>query len=306
MAGISEVFHAHITGHAYPMHTHATWALLIVDRGMVRYDLHRHRRGALKQVVTLLPPHVPHNGCQVTPEGFRKRVLYLDSSLLDDGLAGLAVDRPSIDDPVLRHRIHLLHLSLARPGDELEAESRLALVTERLRRHLERRFEPGSTVEDPCLAERLRDLLDARFTEGVSLREASGVLHAHPAHLVRTFGRRFGMSPHQYLIGRRVDLARGMLLDGVPPRAVAASTGFYDQSHFTRHFTKVIGTSPGRYARSGPPAEPAGTPVRETRKRPGRRSPAGALPRAGGDSSPARAVGRVGLEPTTNGLKVRT
>ena len=44
--GIHEVFHARFTTHAYPSHTHDAWTLLIVDDGVVRYDLDRHEHGA--------------------------------------------------------------------------------------------------------------------------------------------------------------------------------------------------------------------------------------------------------------------
>ncbi|MFI9201175.1 AraC family transcriptional regulator [Streptomyces sp. NPDC053048] len=261
LAGIDEVFHARITDHVYPMHTHDSWTLLIVDDGMVRYDLDRHEHGALDQLVTLLPPHVPHNGRSVTPTGFRKRVVYLDSSQLEDSLIGLAVDSPVLEDPLLRQRIHQLHESLEHPGDELDTESRLALVSERLRDHLQRRVEDRTHVRDAGIAHRLRDLLDARFVEGISLQEASDTLHVHPAHLVRVFSREFGMGPHQYLTGRRVDLARKLLLSGMSPRLVAVSAGFYDQSHFNRHFKRSLGTSPGRYARSGPQSDLAPTQI---------------------------------------------
>ncbi|MFF8270681.1 AraC family transcriptional regulator [Streptomyces sp. NPDC016562] len=261
LAGIEEVYHARITDHVYPMHTHDSWTLLIVDDGMVRYDLDRHEHGALDQMVTLLPPHVPHNGRSVTPTGFQKRVLYLDSSQLGDSLIGLAVDSPVMEDLLLRRRIHQLHQVLEHTGDELEAESRLALVSERLRDHLERHFEDRAPTRDAGIAHRLRDLLDEKFVEGVSLQEASAALHVHPAHLVRVFSKEFGMGPHQYLTGRRVDLARKLLLAGMPPRLVAASAGFYDQSHFNRHFKRVLGTSPGRYARSGPARYLAGSPA---------------------------------------------
>jgi len=80
--GIHEVFHARFTTHAYPSHTHDAWTLLIVDAGVVRYDLDRHEHGALRSQVTLLPPGVPHDGRSVRPEGFRKRVLYLASDTL--------------------------------------------------------------------------------------------------------------------------------------------------------------------------------------------------------------------------------
>ncbi|MFE9907368.1 helix-turn-helix transcriptional regulator [Streptomyces clavifer] len=249
--GIDEVFHAHFADHAYPMHTHDSWTLLIVDEGMVRYDLDRHEHGAPSSVVSLLPPHIPHNGDAVTPEGFRKRVLYLNTAQIAPELIGRAVDRPALHDPQLRHRIHQLHLTLERPGDELEAQSRLALVSERLAQHLRDQLGVPRPARDRRVARELRALLDRHYVEGLTLREAAERLHTHHTHLVRAFSREYGMAPHQYLTGRRIDLARRLLLGGMRAPDVASSAGFYDQSHFSRHFKRVVGTSPGHYARTG-------------------------------------------------------
>lgn len=232
------------------MHTHDAWTLLIVDEGMVRYDLDRHEHGAPSSVVTLLPPNVPHNGDAATPGGFRKRVLYLNTAQIDADLVGRAVDRPVLRDPRLRRRVDQLHRTLERPGDEWEAQSRLALVSERLAGHL-RDEAAAPQVPDRRVAHALRDLLDEHYVEGLTLREAAERLHTHHTHLVRAFSQEFGMAPHQYLTGRRVDLSRRLLLGGMRASEVAASAGFYDQSHFSRHFKRVVGTSPGHYARTG-------------------------------------------------------
>ncbi|NGO43311.1 helix-turn-helix transcriptional regulator [Streptomyces ureilyticus] len=250
--GVVEVFHAHFTEYAYPMHVHDAWTLLIVDDGAVRYDLDRHEHGTPHDTVTLLPPHVPHNGSPATPHGFRKRVLYLDATQLDESFIGPAVDGPDLADPVLRTRVGQLHSALRHPGDELEAASRLALIGERLRGHLRPRLT-GPTGERPSpdhgVAHTLRELLDARLVPGIALDEAARLVHAHPAHLVRAFSAAFGIAPHQYLMSRRVDRARRLLLGGHPPSEVATATGFYDQSHLTRHFKRLVGVTPGRYAR---------------------------------------------------------
>jgi AraC-like DNA-binding protein len=246
--GVAEVLHAHMTSHVYPMHTHEAWTLLIVDDGMIRYDLDRHEHGALHQAVTLLPPRVPHNGRAATSSGFHKRVVYLDLSYLPADLIGRAVDRPVLFDPLMRQRINQLHLALEAPGGELEAESRLAFVAERLQMHLGADTVPAAGPARSDVAHQLRELIDAGFRDKVTLSQASAAIHAHPAHLVRMFSREFGISPHQYLTGRRVDLARRLLLDGVPPSAAAATVGFFDQSHLNRSFKRLLGTSPGRYA----------------------------------------------------------
>ncbi|GAB3961693.1 helix-turn-helix domain-containing protein [Streptomyces sparsus] len=260
VAGITEVFHARFTAHAYPMHTHAAWTVLVVDAGMVTYDLDRHRHGTPRRAVTLLPPHVPHNGRSATDHGFRKRVLYLEPELLGEELVGPAVDSPVLDDPLLRDRVHRLHDCLREPGDEWEAECRLALVRDRIRQHLRQGGVPdGSSTpaRDPRLARLLRELIDAHVVGGLTLREAASALNAHPSHLVRAFSGAFGMAPHQYLTGLRIDRARRLLLRGVPAAEVATTVGFYDQAHLGRHFKRVLGTSPGRFARTGQAVRPA-------------------------------------------------
>ncbi|HXT94469.1 MAG TPA: AraC family transcriptional regulator [Trebonia sp.] len=249
--GVAEVLHAHMTSHVYPMHTHEAWTLLIVDDGMIRYDLDRHEHGALHSAVTLLPPQVPHNGRAATADGFHKRVVYFDLSHLPASFIGRAVDEPVLFDPLLRQRINQLHHALDELGGELEAESRLAFVAERLQHHLDKAATVPQEQAKADVAHQLRELLDESFREKVTLRQASDLIHAHPAHLVRMFSREFGISPHQYLTGRRVDLARRLLLDGMPPSEAAAAVGFYDQAHLNRTFRRLLGTSPGRFASGG-------------------------------------------------------
>ncbi|WP_238176094.1 helix-turn-helix transcriptional regulator [Kribbella albertanoniae] len=249
LSGVVEVLHAHFPSHAYPSHTHDAWTVLIVDEGAVRYDLDHREHGLAQAQVSLLPPHVPHDGRSVQPDGFRKRVLYLETDRLGVDLIGAAVDQPEYADAALRHRIHQLHGVLVDGDDDLEAQSRLTLIEERLRQHLQRKVTGPPDQRDPGAARKLRDLLDANVPAGITLDEASRVVQAHPVHLVRAFSREFGMPPHRYLIGRRIDLARRYLLDGRPPAEVAVLAGFYDQSHLNRHFRKLLGVTPAAFAR---------------------------------------------------------
>ncbi len=245
--GIREVFHARFVDHAYPRHTHDTWTVFVVDEGAIRYDLEARRRGAGGARVTLLPPHIVHDGRAATAAGFRKRVLYIETSALDERLIGPAVDEPDVSDPALVHELHALHRALGETDDALEAEERFAGVTSRLRRHLGDRSdtEPGGRSR---VATNLRDLLDEHRFEPFTLAEASRTLHVSPAQLVRCFTRAFGIAPHQYVLARRIDAARRGLLEGDSVAGVAARVGFHDQAHLTRHFRRHVGTTPARFA----------------------------------------------------------
>ena len=118
-------------------------------------------------------------------------------------------------------------------------------------REVELRHRAPSPGGADGLAGAFRDLLDDRIVAGVSLAEAAATLHAHPTHLVRAFRQAFGLPPHAYLTGRRVERARGLLLAGLRPAGVATAAGFYDQAHLTRHFKRYLGTAPAAFTRPG-------------------------------------------------------
>jgi AraC-like DNA-binding protein len=245
--GIHEVFHARFIDHVYPPHTHDAWTVFIVDEGAIRYDLETRHRGADGARVTLLPPHVVHDGRPASGAGFRKRVLYLGTDLLDESLIGRAVDDPAIEDAWLVRELSALHRVLGDPDETLAAESALAGVSLRLRRHLGAQGNPVDRPDDEVAAE-LRDLLDEHLVEGMTLADAGRIVHASPAQLVRSFSRAFGIAPHRYLLARRIDAARRRLLDGEPVAQVAIGVGFHDQAHLTRHFKRHVGTTPASYA----------------------------------------------------------
>src|SRR6478735_4276131 len=130
------------------------------------------------------------------------------------------------------------------------SEVGLELVVDRLRQRLAGATAPAVVRRDPRLAHGLRDLLDAGVVEGVSLSVAARTLGAHTTQLVRAFGAEFGIPPHRYLTGRRLDRARRLLLVGERAADVAVAVGFHDQAHLTRHFRRLVGVTPTAYARS--------------------------------------------------------
>ena len=245
--GIHEVFHARFVDHAYPPHTHDAWTVFIVDEGAIRYDLETRHRGAAGAKVTILPPHVVHDGRAAGGAGYRKRVLYVGTDVLPERLIGRAVDDPDVDDRTAVRALRALHSALGDRDDSLEAETMLTIVSTRLQEHLGAR---SSAVDRPDgeIAGDLRDLLDQHRFEAMTLAEAGRILHVSTAHLVRCFTRTFGVPPHRYVVGRRVEAARRRLLDGEPVAQVAVGVGFHDQAHLTRHFRRHVGTTPARYA----------------------------------------------------------
>jgi AraC-like DNA-binding protein len=250
VAGVAEVLHAQWRSHAYPPHTHDTWTVLLVDDGVIGYELDRRGHAAAPLAgITLLPPHVVHDGRPATSQGFRKRVLYLEADVFPESLIGSAVDGPMLQDDQLRHESSGLDRALVL-GDDLEAESRLALVVERMTWHLTGRPDAGTAQSPAAVARHARAIFDGDPLAVNGIAAVAQAVGVTTAHLVRSFTRSYGIAPHRYLIGRRLDLARRRLLAGEAAIDVAIATGFYDQAHFTRHFRRLLAVPPGRYQRA--------------------------------------------------------
>jgi AraC-like DNA-binding protein len=95
---------------------------------------------------------------------------------------------------------------------------------------------------------RALELLEARFAEAVTLDELADHADFDKFHLCRAFRAQVGMPPHAYLTRLRVMRAKQLLAAGTRPSDVAPRVGLYDQSQLNRHFRRIVGTTPGRYA----------------------------------------------------------
>jgi AraC-like DNA-binding protein len=243
---VREVLLATFERHAYPSHVHDDWTVLLVDEGAVVYDLDRATHHAVPGSVTVLPPGVPHDGRTATDgRGYHKKVLYLDGSWLPPNALAATADRPTFSAPATVALVQSIHAALEHPGDALAAEHGMVVLREQVLAQL---GAPSRARADVPLARALRGLLDDRLIESFTLAQAAGMLGAHPSHLVRSFSRAYGIAPHQYVLGRRIDLARRLLLDGRTASEAAVAAGFYDQAHLTRHFKRVLGVTPAGFA----------------------------------------------------------
>lgn len=189
-------------------------------------------------------------------------MLYLDAEVLPERLIGASVDRPDTEDPSVVDSVARVHRAVEERSDPLEIETALAIAAERLLHHLGARGAAGTLRPLNEIAGELRELLDEHRFDRITLAEAARTLQAPPGHLVRSFTRAFGIAPHRCVIGRRIDAARALLLEGEPIADVAIAVGFHDQAHLTRHFRRHVGTTPGRFVASriealegGPPPE---------------------------------------------------
>jgi AraC family transcriptional regulator len=103
----------------------------------------------------------------------------------------------------------------------------------------------------PWQERRAKEIIRAGLKGGVPLKELARECGLSVAHFSHAFRRTLGVAPHNWLIEERIVLSKEKLRDDrLSLTDVAAECGFSDQSHFTRHFTRAVGVSPGAWRRA--------------------------------------------------------
>ena len=102
---------------------------------------------------------------------------------------------------------------------------------------------------------RAKDLADARFAERLEVDDMARAAGLSRAHFSREFKQAFGVSPHAYLLTRRLERAATLLR--VTDRSVTAiclDVGLHSLGSFTTSFKRMFGTPPTEYRAKFPPA----------------------------------------------------
>ncbi len=114
-----------------------------------------------------------------------------------------------------------------------------------------RREESADVPRAPRWLARVREVVNDRFAERLSLAEVAAVADVHPIHLATTFHRCYGVTFGAYLRSLRVEHARRALIHSHKPVAEnALECGFTDQSHLSRVFRQATASSPARNRRN--------------------------------------------------------
>lgn len=108
----------------------------------------------------------------------------------------------------------------------------------------------GREFDQRTLA-RIFDFIESRVDAHLTLEKLAGVAHCSLSHFARAFKKTTGKTPHQYLMERRIDRAKHLLMAGDLPLAqVAYDCGFASQSHLTDVFRRLTGVTPARFRRA--------------------------------------------------------
>lgn len=140
-----------------------------------------------------------------------------------------------------------------KPGGEVVARSLAVLaVHDALAAMTDVPFQSGAAAHglEATPLRRVLDFIEANIEREITLNEIAEIACKSPFHFARTFKAAVGTTPVAYVIERRIERSKELLLrTDLPVSGIANRCGFNSQSHFCRTFRRLTGHSPREFRR---------------------------------------------------------
>lgn len=245
------------TALSFGRHTHEQFGVGLIDRGAQKSASGRGMvEAGAGDIITVNPGEV-HDGAPIGEDGRAWRMLYLDPAIIvelaadiDEGRLSAALEftQPTVRDErmagLFRRLFHTMTDSGENP-DGFEADEALLLFIGGL-------LQPKPVGERaiPSGIASARAMIDDAPASLLTLTALANEAGLSRYQFLRGFTRATGLTPHAYLIQRRIHHARQLIGRGARLAEAAVDSGFSDQSHMTRLFVRCFGISPGAYAKA--------------------------------------------------------
>lgn len=241
---------------AFSRHMHDQFGIGLIERGA---QVSLSGRGMVEaeagDIITVNPGEV-HDGAPIGDGGRAWQMLYFEPYTVSAFFHDMTEGRTGafeLPDPVIRDRgiadrfrsLFAAMTAYSGTAQKMQAEEQLFFMLEQLLENKKAVDEARSVPKAIAVAiTKIDDEPDARL----SLDDLAQLCAMSRFQVLRGFALATGLTPHAYMIQRRLQMAKRMIARGDDLAKAAASSGFADQSHMTRLFVRTYGMSPGYYA----------------------------------------------------------
>jgi AraC-like DNA-binding protein len=241
------------TRHAFPRHTHQQFGIGVIHHGAQRSASGRGMVEAGPGDIITVNPNEVHDGLPLGDGGRSWRILYFEPDIIARAASDISQGRltecefahPVMTDAGTAGLFARLFVAMTAAAGVTGSMRGEELLLSLIAGVMEERTEQEPV---PAAVGRAIDLIDEQPAEVVTLEALAAECGLSRFQVLRGMARATGLTPHAYLMQRRIDLARRLIAAGTPLAEAAATSGFADQSHMTRLFVRKYGVSPGAYA----------------------------------------------------------
>ena len=248
-----EAYHFEGIVQPFPNHFHEHYVIGFVEDGTRRLSCRNREYSIEKGSIVLFNPGDNHACVQSDDGTFDYRGFNIAKEVMLDLAEEVSGKRqlPGFSENIIyddeaAFYLRRLHEMVMKGNDDFGKEEILLLLISLLIQNYGQPFENcipecSGEIEKAC------EYMEQHFAERIYLDQICRYAGLSKSTLLRAFTKSKGVTPYRYLETIRINEAKKLLAEEVPPVEVAIRTGFSDQSHFTNYFNQFIGLAPGIY-----------------------------------------------------------
>jgi AraC-like DNA-binding protein len=241
--------------HSFQPHFHDHYTIMIVDKGVNEGVCEKKKYHVTASDILLINPGEIHTGSSYQEKHLHYSALYVyEDFFIKHQLYGQGGSPPVFTKLLERNaglaeRIRELCQCTRAAEDPLEIEEKKVSVFWELMNYNGSKKPEASSNIDRTSVQKIKTFIKEQYKQQFSLANLTDFTGLSPYHLIRSFKQAVGMTPFQFLRNYRIEKAKVELLRKKSIAEVAVEIGFYDQSHFHKHFKLVTGVTPREFQR---------------------------------------------------------
>jgi len=241
------LMHGTFVSQKFKPHFHECYTIIVVHKGVGDYFKGNKDFLLSEGSILVLNPYDVHAGQAVNEMPWAFFTIYVPVSFMTSIGVSLKADHiPVFGKKIIEN--FSLFMKATRVFEDLACKRDASRVLSAFLQELVTGYATASrahkSVQDPVM-NTVRTYIHTHFQTEIPITTLGALVEKTDYQLIKTFRNRYQLPPHQYQLNLRIEKARDLIsTTNKTLTAVAHEVGFFDQSHFIRHFKKIVGVTP--------------------------------------------------------------
>ncbi|WP_062056486.1 AraC family transcriptional regulator [Aquimarina longa] len=251
-----ELFKGSFTSHQFKPHFHESYTIIFMDYGVGDYSNDSSNLILSTGSILIFNPYEVHTGKPVNNSPWNFLTMYIPIGIMKKAMDSfcLPIELPIFKENIINNKVLFKKGKAVFPNliynqHNPKSEGLLMdFLKELIKRYAYTKIHNEPISKKFIVAKQIKEYLHTHYLEEVSTNDLSNLTGISEYGLIKSFKQYYQLPPHQYLVNLRIEKAKKLLSKKLSATEVAYQSGFFDQSHFTRHFKKIIGITPKQFA----------------------------------------------------------